>query len=131
MFEKRKDGGKDSHVWGYFFELKKWFTVALLCFEPGTREAHHSHAFNCFSIILGPGYLEETLFPNTRHINGCTRYHRRGKFLLTRRDDFHKVYSHGRTWVLTLRGPWSDRWKEWTDEEGVVYLTHGREKVNV
>lgn len=124
IFKKRKDGGNDSHVWGYFLELKRFFTIALLCFEPGTREAYHNHAFNCFSIILGPGYLEEEFK------DGGVRIHKRFKCLVTRRDDFHKVYSHGRTWVLTIRGPWSKTWQEYSEREGLVCLTHGREKVN-
>lgn len=125
MIGIRKDGGPDSHVWGMFLEIKWLFTIALLCFEDGTREAYHSHAFNCISLIIGPGYLEEKFVADVP-----TRIHRRGKLLITRREDFHKVRSHGKTWVLTLRGPWSKTWKEYTDKDGVVTLRHGRKIVS-
>lgn len=122
-FKKCKDGGPESKVWFYGWEFKKLFSIALLKFEPGSREAYHSHAFNCISLILGPGYLREE-FKETPY----ARYHHRGDILITTRTDYHKVISHGRTWVLTLRGPWKDTWKESVGSDEYS-LTHGRKHV--
>ena len=48
-----KDGGPESTVWGFWLiEIKKLFSVALLCFENGSREAFHTHAFNSVSWVL-------------------------------------------------------------------------------
>ena len=53
LFHKSKDGGPDSNVTGYWLiEWKKAFSVVLLRFDAGTREAYHNHAFNAISWIL-------------------------------------------------------------------------------
>lgn len=124
IFFSGKDGGQESNVWGHFFEIKKLFTAALLRFENGTREAYHNHAFNCISIVLGPGHLEEIM------LDGAVKIHKPGKVLITKRDDFHKVFSHGRTWVLTFRGPWKENWEEYIVGKGFVTLTNGRRIVS-
>lgn len=115
----RKDGGYESTVDGWFLECKRYLSLVLLRFSPGSREAYHSHAFHCVSLILGPGYLEE------HFIDGRVRIHRPGDLLLTTRQDFHKVYSRGTTYVVSLRGPWTDTWQEQVDGK-VITLTHGR-----
>jgi hypothetical protein len=120
MFTFGKDGGPESKVWGHFFEIKKLFSVVLLRFENGSREAYHSHAFNSLSLVIGPGFLEE------KFLDGETKIHKAGDLVKTQRHDFHKVTSHGRTWVLTFRGPWNDTWQEFTDERGFITLSHGR-----
>jgi hypothetical protein len=102
---KRKDGGPKSHVTGYFFEIKSLFTLALLRFDNGTREAFHSHAFNCISWVI-KGKLLEQFYDLTE------RLHITGKVLVTRREDLHRVESIGTSWVLTLRGPWQNYWWE-------------------
>lgn len=117
-----KDGGQESTVQGWFIEAKKLATAALLRFDDGTREAYHSHAFNCISWVL-KGALEE------EHLEGGVDVHRPSlKPVVTRRDTFHKVRSLGTTWVLTFRGPWSDTWKEYVDGQ-IITLTHGRKVV--
>lgn len=121
-----KDGGPESHVHGWFFEIKHLFTVALLRFEQGSREAFHSHAFNSVSFVLKGALIEQHLhgqFVDT-HTPGLVP-------VVTRRSTFHKVTSYGRTWVLTFRGPWARTWQEYipaTDE--VVTLTNGRVEVD-
>lgn len=123
LFYKGKDGGADSNVFGYWLvEIKSLFSIALLRFENGTREAYHSHAFNCISWVL-KGKLEEI------HKDGTVEWHTPGLFpVITKRDTFHKVFSHGRTWVLTFRGPWAKYWNEKIGED-VITLTHGRKKI--
>ncbi len=117
-----KDGGKESHVWGYFFEIKKLFSIVLLRFENGSREAFHSHAFNSLSWVL-KGELTEHL------INGVTKIYTPSIFpILTKRTTFHKVSSFNRSYVLTIRGPWSDTWKENIAGKEIT-LTHGRKIV--
>jgi len=125
ILSKSKDGGAESHVWGYWLiEIKSLFTIALLRFDPGTREAFHNHAFNCISWVL-KGKLEE------RHLNGAeTQYYTPSIFpIITKRETFHQVFSHGTTWVFTLRGPWSKTWKEQIGDKEIT-LTNGRQIVD-
>lgn len=120
---RRKDGGSKSTVTGWFFEIKSLFTVALLRFDNGTREAYHSHAFDCASIVIG-GKLVETFYDLTE------REHSTGKCLVTRKSDLHKVRSEGTTWVLTVRGPWAKHWFEIVPSgfgfDRLLKLTNGR-----
>ena len=59
LFHKAKDGGNESNVTGYWLiESKRFFSIVLLCFNKGSREAFHSHAFNALSWII-KGELEE------------------------------------------------------------------------
>ena len=121
LFSICKDGGAESTVWAYFLiELKSLFSIVLLRFENGSRDAYHSHAFHCFSWVLW-GKLEE------RHIDGRTETHR-ASFLpfMTYRSTTHKVSSVGRTWVLSFRGSWSDKWLEVLPNGTCQILTHGR-----
>ena len=125
FFHYAKDGGNESTVWGWWLiEAKKYFSIALLCFEDGSREAFHEHAFNSVSWVLkgalfehfidqGGNFYQPSIFP-----------------VITRRNTMHKVSSKGRTWVLTFRGPWHDKWREWLPEEQRYQtLTHGRKVV--
>lgn len=116
---KYKDGGPESYVTGWFIESKRLGSLALLSFAPGSREAFHSHAFNSHSIVVGPGHLEEVFY------DGSSIEHKPGSFVHTKKKDLHKVYSHGTTYVLTVRGPWGYYWNEIADGY-VYYLEHGR-----
>lgn len=127
----KKDGGPASTVSGLFVcEFKKLFTVVLLRFAPGTRDAYHSHAFNAISWVI-KGRLVETFAP------GDGRYPRihEPSFtpIVTRTEDCHRVRSIGTTWVLSFRGPWRDRWIELLpgQEWSRITLTHGRRRVEV
>lgn len=119
----RKDGGPESYVWGLFIiAIKRLFSVVLLRFENGSREAYHSHAFNCFSWVLR-GHLTEY------HLDGRVEEHPTSwRPFVTRRSTFHKVVSEGRSWVLSFRGPWARTWRESTSE-GERVLTWGRRVV--
>lgn len=136
-----KDGGSESKVWCYGIEIKSLFSIILLRFENGSREAYHSHAFNCLNWILKSqckfaGHLtEDRVIPESLK-ESKIRY---WQFVywpsiqpfIIRRDDLHKVSSYGRTWVLSFRGPWSKTWKEYIpDENRIAILTHGRIEVN-
>ena len=122
-----KDGGKDSTVDGVMFEIKSLFTIGVLRFAPGTREAFHSHAFNCWSIVLKGGLREEFLDPRRN-----VRWHREGDTVTTYRTDVHQVKAVEETFVLTFRGPWADTWRDVVETfKGsntyfVDTLTHGR-----
>jgi hypothetical protein len=123
LLEITKDGGLESTVWAYWLiELKRWFSVALLRFEDGSRDAYHSHAFNCVSFVLRGKLVE-------KHMDGAVVEHFPGpKPVMTYRDTFHQVSSEGRTWVLTFRGPWAATWQEYIPElREIVTLTNGRE----
>jgi hypothetical protein len=50
FFYTKPDGGKDSGVTGYFLiEWKPIFSIGILHFKEGTREAYHNHAFNALT----------------------------------------------------------------------------------
>lgn len=117
-----KDGGEQSHVSAfYIIEMKPLFSIVLLHFQNGTREAYHSHAFNAITWLLKGRFKEYVL-------NGKARYFwPRWKPKITLRSTFHKVYSYGDTWVLTFRGRWKKTWQEFLPEQNkFVTLTNGR-----
>lgn len=122
-----KDGGKDSVVHGYWLiEWKSVFSIVLLVFENGSREAYHNHAFNCFSWLLKGKLLEEHIDGNSNNILPS--------FLPfgTYRNTFHKVTSYGTSYVLSFRGPWSKHWNEYLPEtDEVVTLKSGRQRVDL
>lgn len=120
-----KDGGPESKVWAHWLiEVKGLFSVVLLRFEDGSREAFHSHAFNSISWVLRGTLIEE-------HLNGTTELHIEGwKPIKTLRSTFHRVTSIGRSWVLSFRGPWADKWEEYLPHDDMtVSLTHGRREL--
>ena len=123
---KSKDGGAESLVTGYWLiEWKRFFSIVLLRFDRGSREAYHTHAFNCFSWVL-TGMLEE------HEIGFTPRWHLPSlRPFVTLRGCFHRVFGQAdRTWVLSFRGPWVDRWHEYRMQESrIVTLTHGRKEV--
>ena len=121
LFRWGKDGGPESHVYGLFFEIKSLFTVALLRFDDGTRQAYHNHAFDAVSWLLS-GYLEERFLDERNAIVHEPRL----KPIVTKKEDFHQVESYGRSWVLTFRGPWNKTWKEYTHHRGEYTLSNGR-----
>lgn len=120
-----RDGGPESKVTGFWLlEIKSLFSIALLHFENGSREAYHSHAFNSRSWVL-KGKLNENMLDGTVNV-----YAPGLKSVRTLRTDFHKVVSEGDTWVLTFRGPWAKTWKEYIPEtQRFQTLTHGRKIV--
>ena len=117
-----KDGGDKSNVWGFWLvEIKPLFSIVFLCFEEGSREAFHSHAFNAITWFI-KGEVDE--------------HHKDGKVVnwkpsilpkYTPRSCFHKVFSKKRTFAISIRGPWVDTWKEYLPKlKKTVTFTHGR-----
>ena len=116
FFHKGKDGGPESTVTGYWLiEWKGGFSIALLKFDNGSREAYHDHAFNAISWLLS-GELHENVKlwweDYTTYV-----YTPSWRPIITTRDNMHKVSSKGRSWALTFRGPWKDTWNEYFREE--------------
>jgi hypothetical protein len=127
----RKDGGPDSNVTGYWLiEWKRVFSIALLKFDEGSREAFHSHAFNCVSWVLRGKLLEER---SRFSMDGWFDWRVFGPSLLpilTTRDNLHKVHGLApATWVLTFRGPWAKDWYEQLPDGSRVWLTDGRKVI--
>jgi len=124
LFKRGKDGGAESTVTGYWLcEFKSLFSIVLLKFENGTRDAFHTHAFNSVSWLLR-GKLIEHLHNSDRigvYLPSLRPIH-------TSEETYHKVESVGRTWVLSFRGPWAKTWQEYT-ADGERTLTHGRVEV--
>jgi hypothetical protein len=62
VFYKKPDGGKDSGVTAYFLiEWKILFSIGVLRFKKGTREAYHNHAFNALTWWLKGKVTEEKI----------------------------------------------------------------------
>lgn len=99
------------------------FSIAILRFNEGTREAYHSHAFNALTWWLSGNVTEirkqaDNLFEEKDFSPSFIP-----KF--TSRDNRHKVKAHKTTYALTFRGPWVDTWLEYRGDKKVT-LTHGR-----
>jgi hypothetical protein len=123
-----KDGGLFSTVWGFWLvELKRLFSIVLLVFEPGSRDAYHDHAFDAISWVLRGELHEEHL------ATGRVVIHRPSwRPIITRRSTFHKVVSVGRTWVFSLRGPWTATWHEYEPrDDRFTTLAEGRNIVEI
>lgn len=124
ILQKRHDGGKDSGVTGYFFiEWKSLFSVAVLRFSPGSREAYHSHAFNALTWWVR-GQVTE-MFPDGSSLSWKPSL----KPKLTPRGNTHKIHAEKVSWAFTLRGPWSPTWRELKGGKEII-LTNGRKVVS-
>lgn len=127
LFYVKPDGGQDSGVTGYFLIEWKWlFSIAILKFEEGSREAYHSHAFNAYTWWIC-GHADE-IKHGVSDMNKCVQYQRSWKPKYTPRDNVHEVLAYTRCWAFTIRGPWEDTWYEYKDGEKIT-LTHGRKVV--
>lgn len=115
-----KDGGPESKVSCWGLEIKSLFSVLVLRFDEGSRDALHTHAFNACSWLLTGGLFE--VFADRR-----TRWHWPSlKPIITRREDFHQVHGNYKSsWALTFRGPWKATWLELLPGK-LLSLTHGR-----
>ncbi len=134
LFHKSKDGGSESNVTGYWLiEWKKVFSIVLLRFDKGSREAFHNHAFNAVSWVL-KGKLREEIKGTDENswITLSRGIYPSFKPIYTPRECMHKVFGVAdKTWVLSFRGPWSKTWKEYLPKEDKeVTLTNGRKVGN-
>ena len=124
FFYIKPDGGKDSGVTAYFLiEWKILFSIGILHFKEGTREAFHSHAFNALTWWFTGSVTEQKKEGTTKDFKPSI------KPKYTSRDNCHKVLAHRSTLALTFRGPWQDTWKEYR-KDICVTLTHGRKELN-
>ena len=130
LFQKSYDGGEGSGVTGYWLiEAKSLFSIVLLHFSPGSRDAYHSHAFNALTWWL-QGEVEEE-FVHADIYGYVSRKWRPSLFpKWTPRDNFHKIIAGEEgAWAISFRGPWSKTWQE--NKNGETYeLTHGRVRVD-
>lgn len=127
LFRKSYDGGADSGVTGYWLiESKSLFSIVLLRFAPGSREAFHSHAFNALTWWL-KGRVEE-FFIGSAHRAKVWVPSWRPKW--TPKKCFHKIIAGEKgAWALSIRGPWDATWSE--SKNGQTYtLGHGRVRIN-
>lgn len=122
-----KDGGPESRVYVWGIENKRLGSLLLLRFDEGSREAYHSHAFEARSLVMS-GCLFEYIPLEDGKLEVLV--HEAPKFVYTPRERFHRVVSHGTSWVLSARGPWFATWKDLDLATGVTStLTHGRKVV--
>lgn len=125
LFSKASDGGKDSGVTGYFLiECKPLFSIVLLRFSKGTREAYHEHAFNAWTLWLKGRVVEHRML-----VGSIGRVYRAGQLKRTPRSCFHKIEALDTAWALSVRGPWAARWHELRGNQ-LVTLTHGRKVID-
>lgn len=130
-----KDGGPASMVWMWGIESKRLGSILVLRFAAGSREAYHTHAFNAVSWLLS-GNLTEHQLPD-RGVDWSPTVARMCihwpglRPILTWRSTYHKVCGGiGRSWALTIRGPWDGQWREYLpNEDRQVELTHGRKEL--
>ncbi len=124
LFYTKPDGGKGSGVRAFFLiEWKVLFSIGILRFNKGTREAFHSHAFNAFTWWLTGSVIEIKKDGQEKDYKPSIM----PKY--TSKDNCHKVLAHKNTWALTIRGPWQDTWNEYRDGK-LITLTHGRVEIN-
>lgn len=136
LFYIKPDGGKDSGVTGYFLiEWKILFSIGLLHFKKGSREAYHTHAFNALSWWLKGSITEHKLNVIFNNNELLEQYEDIKKDYspsiipkYTSKNNFHKVIAHKDTWCLTFRSNWEDTWMEFKDNK-LIKLTHGRKKL--
>jgi len=124
-----KDGGPESTVHGYWLvEIKGLFSIVLLKFDNGSRDAYHEHAFDSISWVLSGKLVEHVI---GKYATGLDVVYVPGvKPVLTSKDTWHRVISVGTSWVLSFRGPWRKTWREYKMIDGSqVTLTHGRKEV--
>lgn len=126
FFQKAKDGGPESKSTGLFLiEIKPLFSIVLLRFTDGSRDAFHTHAFSALSWVL-KGKLVEN------YIGGSKEEHPASfRPIYTPYYFFHKVVSVGVTYAISFRGPWRQEWEEYIPETGkYITLTNGRKVIN-
>lgn len=122
IFKKQKDGGKDSPVDGYFLiEWKGLFSIALLKFNKGQREAFHTHAFDAYTWFLFGDMEEERLYYyknqiDEKNLDIVGKEDKKYKFSFipkfTSKDNLHRVTAKKTSWCFTLRGRWDKTWIE-------------------
>ena len=128
LFKKSHDGGPDSGVTGYWLiENKKLFSICLLRFSKGSREAFHSHAFNAYTWWL-KGEVEEQFLDNSNHIIWRPSICNLLKPKFTPKGNFHKIIGLKTSWALSIRGPWDHTWQKHKDGETYT-LSTGRVRI--
>lgn len=130
LFYTKPDGGNDSGVTAYFLiEWKILFSIGILKFNEGSREAYHSHAFNALTWwICGMATESRLVEEHVWMRYSWTNYKRSWKPKHTTRDNLHKVVAHTKSWAFTIRGPWEDTWYEYKNGEKIT-LTHRRKVI--
>ena len=127
FFKKGTDGGDKSNVTGFWLvEIKSLFSIVLLCFEKGSRESYHSHAFNAITFFIKGEVREDH--------KASKSLHWKPSFLpkYTSRDCFHKVFAIKRTWAISIRGPWAKNWEEYNRETNTTTVfSSGRKVVSI
>lgn len=124
IFYKKPDGGEKSGVTGYFLiEWKCAFSIGILKFNKGSREAFHNHAFNALTWWLKGSVTEE------RHDGGTKDFGPSFRPKYTPRDNCHRIIAKEPTYAFTIRGPWLDYWHEIAGKVQTVF-THGRQVVD-
>lgn len=126
FFKKGVDGGADSGVTAlYLVEIKPLFSIVLLRFGAGSREAFHSHAFNALTWWI-KGKVREDFADGSESIFWTPSF----KPKYTPRGNFHKIVGMYReSYAISLRGPWLNKWYE-IKKNKLFTLTHHRRVIS-
>lgn len=129
FFKKSHDGGKDSGVTGYWaIEWKNGFSIVLLRFGVGSRDAFHSHAFNALTWWIKGSVIEQFYEGISAGYTNSKVWKPSFKPKYTPKGCFHKIIALETSWAISFRGPWDETWQEHKDGETYT-LKQGREKV--
>lgn len=123
--KRSHDGGKDSGVTGYWLiEWKSLFSIVLLRFGVGSREAFHEHAFDAYTWWIWGEVVEEYQdgsAPKTWKPSHKPKF--------TPKGCFHRIVAKVPSWAICFRGAWDNTWRE--HKNGETYtLTHGRKRID-
>jgi len=120
LFQKRKDGGRESNTYGYWLiEWKPVCSIGFLRFAPDVRENYHAHAFNAWGWLLTGTLVDRR--------TGSERQLRPGGHGIIRRETVHKVLClTDAALMFTVRGPWAATWAEGAPDGTVIKLGEHR-----
>jgi hypothetical protein len=123
-----KDGGPESKSWVWGIEIKSMFSILVLKFGRGSREAFHNHAFNAISWLVRGMLVENVLLDFRSRLHEVNFYRPSWLPIITRRTTFHMVSGMAdASWAITFRGPWVAKWNEFLPAvKRFITLTHGR-----
>lgn len=134
FFTKKKDGGPNSPVDGYFLiEIKSLFSISLLKFNKGGRESFHSHAFNALTWFIKGDLVEQRLGKREDGTKGMKYYTYKRSLIpkFTSKFNSHRVVAAKDSWCLTVRGPWCKYWHEYNEGRNeTTVMTHGRKVIS-
>lgn len=105
-------------------EVKYLFGIIVNVFNTEIQDRFHSHAFNCFSLMLKGHYYEDVIDGN----DIVTKKIEKSRFIP--RNYIHKITKSTKNAMsVTFEGPWESIWNEYFDNGRVKTYTWGRKVI--